>query len=145
MIRRIVTGLLALLLVLGGGLYLYLLSSLPQTDGRLAVPGLKAEIRIERDADGVPLIIAQDDEDAAFGLGFVHAQDRLFQMELQRRYGAGRLAEIFGTEALVTDRQMRVLGLYRAAEPHRHQLAPDQTVRWLPGLGGKAQQQKFGR
>src|SRR5215471_840211 len=109
-----VTG--ALLLVLGGGLYLYLLSSLPQTDGRLAVPGLKAEIRIERDADGVPLIIAQDDEDAAFGLGFVHAQDRLFQMELQRRYGAGRLAEIFGTQALATDRQMRVLGLYRAAE-----------------------------
>jgi penicillin amidase len=115
-IRRIFTGLLALLLVLGGGLYLYLLSSLPQTDGRLAVPRLKAEIRIERDADGVPLIIAQDDEDAAFGLGFVHAQNRLFQMELQRRYGAGRLAEIFGTEALATDRQMRVLGLYRAAE-----------------------------
>jgi len=51
-----------------------------------------------------------------FGLGFVHAQDRLFQMQLQRRYGAGRLAEIFGTEALATDRQMRVLGLYRAAE-----------------------------
>ena len=116
MIRRIFTGLLVLLLVLGGGLYLYLLSSLPQTDGRLAVPGPKAEIRIERDADGVPLILAQDDEDAAFGLGFVHAQDRLFQMELQRRYGAGRLAEIFGTEALATDRQMRVLGLYRAAE-----------------------------
>jgi penicillin G amidase len=115
-IRRIFTGLLALLLVLGGGLYLYLLSSLPQTDGRLAMPGPKAEIRIERDADGVPLIIAQDDEDAAFGLGFTHAQDRLFQMELQRRYGAGRLAEIFGTEALATDRQVRVLGLYRAAE-----------------------------
>ena len=56
--------------------------------------GPKGEIRIERNADGVPLITAQDDEDAAFGLGFVHAQDRLFQMELQRRYGAGRLAEI---------------------------------------------------
>ena len=63
MIRRIFTGLLSLLFVLGGGFYLYLLSSLPQTDGRLAVPGPKAEIRIERDADGVPLIIAQDDED----------------------------------------------------------------------------------
>src|SRR6516164_2289949 len=109
-------GLLALLIALGGGLVLYLLSSLPQIDGRLVVPGPKAEIRIERDADGVPLIIAQDDEDAAFGLGFVHAQDRLFQMELQRRYGAGRLAEIFGREAVTIDRQMRVLGLYRAAE-----------------------------
>ena len=116
MIRRSLIGLLALLLVMGGGLYLYLLSSLPQIDGRLIVPGPKAEIRIERDADGVPLIVARDDEDAAFGLGFVHAQDRLFQMELQRRYGAGRLAEIFGSEALSTDRQMRVLGLYRAAQ-----------------------------
>jgi penicillin amidase len=115
-IRRIFFGLLALLLTLAGGLYLYLLSSLPQIDGRLVVAGPKGEIRIERDADGVPLITAGDDEDAAFGLGFAHAQDRLFQMELQRRYGAGRLAEIFGPEALTTDRQMRVLGLYRAAE-----------------------------
>jgi penicillin amidase len=115
-IRRGLAGLFALLLILGGGLCLYLLSSLPQTDGRLVVAGPKAEIRIERNADGVPLIAAQDDEDAAFGLGFVHAQDRLFQMELQRRSGAGRLAEIFGREALTIDRQMRVLGLYRAAE-----------------------------
>jgi penicillin amidase len=106
----------ALSLVIGGGVYLYLLSSLPQSDGRLVVAGPKAEIRVERDTDGVPLITAQDDEDAAFGLAFVHAQDRLFQMELQRRYGAGRLAEIFGPEAVTIDRQMRVLGLYRAAE-----------------------------
>ena len=116
MIRCFLVGGSALLLVAVGGFCLYLLSSLPQTDGRLAVSGAKTEIRIERDADGVPLIVAQDDEDAAFGLGFAHAQDRLFQMELQRRYGAGRLAEIFGTEALASDRQMRVLGLYRAAQ-----------------------------
>lgn len=110
-------GLLALLLlVLAGGLYLYLLSSLPRTEGVLAVRGAKGEIRIERDTDSVPLITAVDDEDAAFGLGFVHAQERLFQMELQRRYGAGRLAEILGREALTIDRQMRVLGLYSAAE-----------------------------
>ena len=105
-----------MLFVLGGGLYLYLLSSLPQIDGRIVVPGAKGEVRIARDADGVPLITARDDEDAAFGLGFAHAQERLFQMELQRRYGAGRLAEIMGPDAVATDRQMRVLGLYRAAE-----------------------------
>jgi penicillin G amidase len=117
MIRRILVSGSALLLVVASGFYLYLLSSLPQTEGRLFVPGgPNAEIRIQRDADGIPTIVAQDDEDAAFGLGFAHAQDRLFQMELQRRYGAGRLSEIFGTEALATDRQMRVLGLYRAAE-----------------------------
>jgi penicillin G amidase len=113
---RVGAGILGLLLVLAGGFYLYLLSSLPQTNGRIFVRGAKNEIRIERDSAGVPLITARNDEDAAFGLGFVHAQERLFQMELQRRYGAGRLGEVFGREALGLDRQMRVLGLYRAAE-----------------------------
>ncbi len=125
MIRRAVVGLLALLAVLGGGFYLYLRSALPQTDGRIVVVGPKAEISIERDADGVPLITARDDEDVAFGLGFVHAQERLFQMELQRRYGAGRLAEIFGPQAVAIDRQLRVLGLYRAAEAEIRFLSPE--------------------
>src|SRR5438034_1657684 len=116
MIRRILAGILLLLLILGGGFYLYLRSSLPQVAGRIAVHGLKAAVTIARDGDGVPLITAADDEDAAFGLGYAHAQDRLFQMELMRRNGAGRLAEVFGTPALDTDRQMRVLGLYRLAE-----------------------------
>lgn len=116
MIRRIVVGLLSLLFVLGGGFYLYLCSALPVTDGRIVLAGPKAEIRVERDADGVPSIVAQDDEDLAFGLGYVHAQERLFQMELQRRYGAGRLAEIFGPPSVAVDRQMRTFGLYRAAE-----------------------------
>ena len=82
MLRRIFAGALALLIILGGGLFLYLRSALPQTNGRIVLSGPKAEIRIDRDADGVPRVIAQDDEDLAFGLGFVHAQDRLFQMEL---------------------------------------------------------------
>ena len=105
-----------LLLAAAGGGYLYLRSSLPQVDGRIVVTGLKAPLTIARDADGVPLITAASDTDAMFGLGFAHAQDRLFQMELMRRYGAGRLSEIFGQKALPIDRQMRVLGLYRAAE-----------------------------
>src|SRR5438874_3404914 len=116
MIRRMLGGVLLLMLVVAGGGYFYLLSSLPQLDGRIVARGLTGEVRIARDADGVPLIAAGSDEDAAFGLGFAHAQDRLFQMELQRRYGAGRLAEIFGAQALATDRQMRVLGVYHAAE-----------------------------
>ena len=87
-----------------------------RSTARIAVEGLAAAVTIARDADGVPLITAANDDDAAFGLGYAHAQDRLFQMELQRRYGAGRLAEIFGADAVAIDRQMRVLGLYRAAE-----------------------------
>jgi penicillin amidase len=112
------------LLVLAGGGALYLLSSLPQEDGRIAVAGPHSAVTIARDVDGVTLISAENDEDAAFGLGFAHAQDRLFQMELQRRYGAGRLAEIIGQPALSTDRQMRVLGLYRAAEASLPYLSP---------------------
>ena len=116
LIRRILASILLLLLLLSGGFYLYLRSSLPQVAGRVVAQGIKAAVTIARDADGVPLITAGDDADAAFGLGYAHAQDRLFQMELMRRYGAGRLAEIFGIKALDTDRLMRVLGLYRLAE-----------------------------
>jgi penicillin G amidase len=128
MLRRIFAGALALLIILGGGLFLYLCSALPQTNGRIVLSGPNAEIRIDRDADGVPRVIAQDDEDLAFGLGFVHAQDRLFQMELQRRYGAGRLAEIFGPQAVTVDRQMRVLGLYRSAEAEIPFLSPGMNL-----------------
>ena len=124
MIRRVLLGIVLLLVVLGGGFYFYLRSSLPQVEGRIAVGGLGAPVTIARDADGVPLITAADDADAAFGLGFAHAQDRLFQMELMRRLGAGRLAEIFGDRAVGNDRQMRVLGLYRLAEAAFAHLAP---------------------
>ena len=124
MIRRVLGGVLLLICVIAGGGCLYLVSSLPQLDGRIAVRGLAGEVRIARDADGIPMITAASDEDAAFGLGFAHAQDRLFQMELQRRYGAGRFAEIFGPQALATDRQMRVLGLYHAAEAEITTLSP---------------------
>ncbi|HEU0155223.1 MAG TPA: penicillin acylase family protein [Stellaceae bacterium] len=125
MIYRIAACAIALVVVVVSGLYLYLLSSLPQTDGRLVLVGPRAEIRIERDKWGVPTIVAQDDDDAAFGLGFVHAQDRLFQMELQRRYAEGRLAEIFGPDALPVDKEMRVFGLARAAKAEIPFLSPD--------------------
>jgi penicillin amidase len=116
LIRRSLLGVLLLLLILGGGAYLYLHSSLPQVAGRIVVSGITGEVTIARDSDGVPLITASDDEDAAFGLGYAHAQDRLFQMELMRRSGAGRLAEIFGAQAVGSDQLMRTLGLYRLAE-----------------------------
>src|SRR5947208_15949910 len=100
MIRRILAGIVLLLLILGGGFYLYLRSSLPQAEGRIAVRGLKSAVTIARDGDGVPLISAADDEDAVFGLGYAHTQDRLFQMELMQRNTAGLLAEIFWSSAV---------------------------------------------
>lgn len=126
-VRRLFGCALLLVLLLAGGVFLYLRTSLPQVEGSVAVKGLHGAVTIARDSDGVPLITAGDDEDAVFGLGFAHAQDRLFQMETMRRYGAGRLSEIFGEAALGIDRQMRVLGMYRVAEAEfAHLSAPVQ-------------------
>jgi penicillin G amidase len=119
-------GILLLVVLMGvAGIYLWLRSSLPVTDGRIALAGFSAELRVTRDAQGVPTISAANAADAAFGLGFVHAQDRLFQMDLMRHYGAGRLAEWFGEPAVAADRSMRVLGLYRAAEAQYALLTPE--------------------
>ena len=124
-LTRILAGLLIVILAGGAGGYAWLRTSLPQTRGRLALPGLHQEVSIFRDRDGVPHIFAADDEDAYLALGFVHAQDRLFQMDFQRRLGAGRLAEIAGANALGIDRTMRTLGLYRAAEASLAALSPE--------------------
>ena len=110
--------------VLAGG-YLWLRSSLPQTDGTIAIQGVNAAVTITRDAHGIPTIKGESDADAAFGLGYVEAQDRLFQMDLMRHYGAGRLSEWFGAVALDTDKSMRTLGLYRAAEAQYPLLSPE--------------------
>ena len=109
----IVFGLLGLGL-LGG--YLYIRDSLPLREGTLEVSGLIAPVEIMRDAYGVPHIYAEDEFDALFGLGYVHAQDRLWQMEFQRRIARGTLSEVLGEPGLETDRFLRTLGIYRAAE-----------------------------
>ncbi|HVC52690.1 MAG TPA: penicillin acylase family protein [Stellaceae bacterium] len=125
MIRRLLVGLLIAVILAAGAGWFYLRSSLPQVEGSITVKGLSAPVTIARDAAGVPLITAANDDAAAFGLGFAHAQDRLFQMELMRRYGAGRLAEVLGPALVPVDRQMRVLGLYRAAEAEWPHLLPE--------------------
>ena len=114
---------------LGGG-YLWLRGSLPQVDGEVVVPRLGAPVTIVRDRWAIPHIEASSLRDASFALGFVHAQDRLWQMEFQRRLGAGRLAEILGAGGLRSDRFMRTLGLYRLAEASLAHLEDD-TVAWL--------------
>src|SRR5215207_3450525 len=80
------------------------------------VEAIHAPVEIERDRHGVPHVRAQNETDAHFGLGFAHAQDRLWQMEFQRRLGNGRLAEILGAKGLPTDRLFRTLGLRRTSE-----------------------------
>ena len=99
-----------------GGAFLWLRGSLPQIDGERILPGLAAPVEVIRDDYGVPHIVAGSEEDALFALGFVHAQDRMWQMEMNRRIGAGRLAEVLGSDALDTDRLLRVLGLRHRAK-----------------------------
>ncbi len=90
--------------------------SLPQVDGTLAVHGLHAPVEVIRDRWGVPHIYAESLEDALFAQGFVHAQDRLWQMDVSRRAGQGRLSEFFGKMTLDLDRFTRTVGLARAAQ-----------------------------
>ena len=108
------------LLLLGaaaaGGGWLWLRGSLPPIDGERVLAGLSGPVEVIRDRHGIPHILAQNEEDALLALGFVHAQDRLWQMEMNRRVGAGRLAEVLGPAALDTDRLLRTLDLYRKAE-----------------------------
>lgn len=113
-LRWFVTSLV--LLVAGtAGAYWYLRQSLPVLSGTIIVAGLGGPVDIVRDADGIPHITGASKADVFFGLGYVHAQDRLWQMEFQRRIGHGRLSEIFGSAALPQDRFLRTVGFGRAA------------------------------
>lgn len=101
----IVLGLLLVLALVVWGL---LRGSLPQLDGELALPGLSAPVNIERDALGVLTVQAANEADMARALGYVHAQERFFEMDLMRRSAAGELSELFGAKALPLDKRMRV-------------------------------------
>jgi len=107
---------LLLVAAAAGGIYLIAWRSLPKVSGAIAVTGIERPVEVLRDAHGIPHIFAQSEADAHFALGFVHAQDRLWQMEMNRRIGAGRLAEVLGPAALDTDRFLRTLGIRRVAE-----------------------------
>ncbi|MBM3573892.1 MAG: penicillin acylase family protein, partial [Alphaproteobacteria bacterium] len=113
---RAALGLVGAAALGGAGIYLWLHLSLPTVNGTVELPGLSGQVEIRRDPDGIPFIRAAHELDAYRALGFVHAQDRLWQMELLRRTGAGRLSELFGAATLDTDRFLRTLGLRSRAE-----------------------------
>lgn len=101
-------------------------TSVPQRKGALAVPGLSAPVEIVRDRYGIPHIRASNDRDLYFAQGFVHAQDRLFQMDMERRVARGELAELYGRQALPSDRLFRHLG-FSARAPDLVAALPDAT------------------
>jgi penicillin amidase len=107
------TGTMLLAVVLAGAVWVrvQLGRSLAQLEGDRQVSGLTAPVTVARDALGVPTITGQSREDVARVLGFVHAQDRFFQMDLARRRAAGELSELIGAATVTLDTQTRVLGL----------------------------------
>jgi len=117
---RIFLWLLAILVLAAAGAvgYTYHIAraALPQLDGNLTVKGLSEPVKVTRDGHGVPAIEASTLEDLFFAQGYVTAQDRLWQMDVMRRFGSGELSEILGEDTLKIDREQRILGLQAAAK-----------------------------
>lgn len=105
--KRILLGLLGLAALALFLVWAYLRASLAQLDGSVTAAGLHAEVTVVRDAQGVPTISGSNRDDVAYAAGYVHGQERFFQMDLLRRSGAGELAELFGARALPSDRSNR--------------------------------------
>lgn len=119
------------------GLFIAGRMTLPAIDGEVVLSGPKADIRIVRDRFAVPHIQAQNRHDGLFALGYVHAQDRMWQMEFQRRVGQGRLSEFAGDVTLGTDIFLRKMGFYRAAEatlPNLDQQTRDDLQAYADGV-----------
>jgi len=121
---RAVAALAVVTAIASALVYWRLRAPLPDVDGTVAVDGLRGPVQVVRDADAVPHIRATNESDAHYALGYVHAQERLWQMEFQRRVAWGRLSEFAGAATVETDRLMRTVGLGRAAAASWPRLAP---------------------
>jgi len=112
---RLTVGIIILALLSIGLAYYLAIQSLPNYNKAIAVNGLQEQIEIVRDHTNVPHIFGVHDEDVFFGLGYAHAQDRLWQMTILRRTIQGRLSEVFGPRTQNVDAIMRQYGLYQQA------------------------------
>lgn len=124
-IKRLLLGILALVVLLVLSVVIYLQTTKPTLSGELALTGLKEPVEVMYDEHGVPHIYAQNAGDAYFALGYVHAQDRLFQMEMLRRAASGRLAEVLGPDLTKVDRLFRTLGINKFADENAERFLRD--------------------
>jgi penicillin amidase len=124
LLPRLALAVLLLLLGAAGYAYYVVHSVLPQLDGTIPLKGLSAPVRVTRDGHGVPTIDANTLEDLFYAQGYVTAQDRLWQMDVMRRFAAGEMAEILGPALVEHDREQRILGLREVARKSVAALSP---------------------
>jgi penicillin amidase len=115
-LKRAISVLMVIIVLVAGVIFVLLMASLPKDDGEISLPGLGTAATVHSDALGIPSITAENREDAFRLLGFLHARDRLFQMELMRRKSTGRLAEIFGVRVVDLDKGQRDYQFEQAAK-----------------------------
>ena len=115
-LRRLIAAALGLAIFVAVAVAGVVWWSIPGRDGAASVAGLSAPVDVTLDQDGIPRIHAMTEADAAAALGYLHARDRMAQMDLTRRLAAGELAELIGTAGLPSDRMMRTLGIRMRAE-----------------------------
>ncbi|NWG35822.1 MAG: penicillin acylase family protein, partial [Chloroflexi bacterium] len=132
-LKRTGIGLLAIFILLGGSGGYYFKSylpntvaprSFPQIDGEVQIAGLDGPVDIYRDSMGIPHIYASTAHDLFFAQGYVHAQDRFWQMDFWRHVGSGTLSEMFGAGQVETDSFLRTLGWRAIAEKEYEMLSP---------------------
>jgi penicillin amidase len=136
-LKKTLIIILATVLVLAAGAYLYLRTGLPDYTTNLTAASLTAPVSIERNRFAVPTVTAKNMEDLYFAWGYVNAQDRMFQMEFTRRVGQGRIAEFAGEEALSKDIFLRAVGFYDRAKDSAKALDPRYRVlyqRYVDGI-----------
>ena len=124
-IKRLLCLLLALMCVAMVAAAIYVYRAFPSLDGELKAPGLKATVSVARDSFDVTHIKAQSARDAAYAMGYVHAQERGWQLEFNRRLMHGELSDVFGASTLDTDKLLRTLGIMQAAERQWQGMPPE--------------------
>lgn len=129
-VKRFFLILFILIVLIAATIWIWLMSLKPQLSGEVKLSGLQQPAEVFFDTYGVPHIYAQSEEDAYFALGYVHAQDRLFQMEMLRRAAAGRLSEILGPDFVKVDKFFRTIGLHQFAQKHAEKFLSSDTARY---------------
>ena len=125
-----ITAVFVAVVLVGGGLGIWTVQrSFPQLSGELTVPGLDGNVSVQRDDAGIPTIEADNAHDLFQAQGFVHAQDRFWEMDFRRHVTSGRLAELFGESQVGTDTFVRTLG-WRAVAEEEVKLLDEQTLGW---------------